>query len=213
MASLSQLKSMDRGKGTDLQPLEAGREVPTDEDLLLLRRWVNDMYLRPETWAKVAETFRAENSVQLQDFLLPEVAAEVVVALEAADEREGLGRGRIPGYRAGSGPEGEGVAGGRWEMVGPPHMQRYLRFERGTERGGGGIGALLSRIREELFHSGACARLLGALTDLEATAIRSEVMNEPPLGSHELPASSSPLISVEKTASMAYSHLQGATHS
>ena len=124
--------------------------------------------------------FREENSVQLQDFLLPDIATRVVDALSLADEASKLGQGRIPEYTAGVEASQEHDSDCcKWEMVGPPHMQRYLRLKqgKGETTSGDAMGDILGNLRHELFQSVACARLLGALTDLEPKAMRSEVCN------------------------------------
>jgi hypothetical protein len=141
----------------------------------LLRRWVNSTYLKPETWSNVAAMFREENSVQLQDFLLPEISTSVLDALGRADEVSKLGHGRVPDYRAGTEESG-------WEIIGPPHMQRYLRLRQDKDSvgctGGSGLGDILGMLQQELFGSIAFARLLGSLTDLEPKAVRSEVCKQ-----------------------------------
>lgn len=76
----------------------------------------------------------------------------------AADEAEQLGKCRIPAYDAG--------IGDGWRPVGPCHKQRYLRYEgtaevaEGTAEGRGAAGALLARLRSQLFATGPFARLL-----------------------------------------------------
>ena len=139
---------------------------------------MNATYLKPETWSKVAAMFREENSVQLQDFLLPDIATRVVDALSLTDKASKLGQGRIPEYRAGVEANQEHDSS-KWEIVGPPHMQRYLRLTqgKGETTSGDTMGDILGNLRHELFQSVACARLLGALTDLEPKAMRSEVRN------------------------------------
>eukprot|EP00192_Tetraselmis_astigmatica_P003656 CAMPEP_0117653098 /NCGR_PEP_ID=MMETSP0804-20121206/3004_1 /TAXON_ID=1074897 /ORGANISM="Tetraselmis astigmatica, Strain CCMP880" /LENGTH=580 /DNA_ID=CAMNT_0005459239 /DNA_START=84 /DNA_END=1826 /DNA_ORIENTATION=+ len=179
MASLSQLKSMAKGKPAELLPVKAGRESPTPEDVEFLSQWINATYLKPETWAQVAATFRQENSVQLQGFLKPDISERIVSGIQTADASDHLGRGMVPRYDA-----GVGAAAGCscWEVVGPPHMQRFLRYKAAAadtvapgDDGEGGVGKILHDIQGKLFGSAACARLLGALADLEPKAVRSEV--------------------------------------
>ena len=103
------------------------------EDLELLKRWVNPAYLSPQAWSKIQSKFEADGSVQLQNFLLKEVAKEVLGACNTADAAAGRTAGQIPAYEMGTGEgelpwvaggwgkEGEGRGekigrvGGRWE--------------------------------------------------------------------------------------------------
>jgi len=132
-------------------------------------------------WEKVAATFREENSVQLQGFLRDDVVAALLQHCQAADKTDRLGRGAVPDYQAGIGPEAGG-AGPAWQVVGPPHMRRYLTCSASppTEgppepAAGSSAASMLGAIRTCLFESPAAGRLLGALTDLQCTAVRSEV--------------------------------------
>lgn len=112
-------------------------------------------------WGAVRAKFQEDGSVQLQNFLSKDWAAQVAAAVAAADEADALGRGRVPAYDA-------GMAGG-WQAVGPCHKQRYLRYAPGAAAEGqdgadgsaqAAAGGALQQIREELFGSAAFARLL-----------------------------------------------------
>lgn len=143
---------------------------------------MNPTYLKPETWAKVSATFREENSVQLQDFLRGDIVAALTQHCQAADAADGLGRGAVPRYEAGIGPEAPGGGKPAWRVLGPPHMRRYLTCSAPPAPGaaadpaaGSSAAEMLSAIRSQLFETAAAGRLLGALTDLQPTAVRSEV--------------------------------------
>jgi hypothetical protein len=56
----------------------------------------------------------ADGSVQLKQFLRPEVAAAIAAAAKAQDAAEGVGGGKIPSFTAGYGPGVLWVDGGWW---------------------------------------------------------------------------------------------------
>jgi len=76
----------------------------SESDLALLTRWLNPAYLKPESWSKVASAMEADGSVQLKQFLKPQVAAAIAAAARAQDKTEGVGGGKIPDFKAGYGP-------------------------------------------------------------------------------------------------------------
>ena len=94
---------------------------PDAEDLRYLARWVNPEYLDPENVLKIREKMEEDSSVQMREFLLPEIAAALRMATRREDEAEKLGGGRVPKRSAG--------VGGGWAAVGPTHKQRFLRYE------------------------------------------------------------------------------------
>ena len=87
------------------------------------------------------------------------------------DSKDGLGAGKVPAYEA-------GVRDG-WEPVGPPHKQRFMRYAGeaapSPSEVGSSCGALLRRVQEELFASGAFMRLLRCFTTLTMVGQRGEV--------------------------------------
>lgn len=50
---------------------------------------------------QIQKKFEADGSVQLQRFLTPAVADPILTACAAADEAQGMGRGRMPPHAAG----------------------------------------------------------------------------------------------------------------
>ena len=96
---------------------------PDADDLKYLARWVNPEYLDPENVLKIREKMEEDSSVQMREFLLPEIAAALRAATRREDEAEKLGGGRVPNRAAG--------VGGGWAAVGPTHKQRFLRYEGG----------------------------------------------------------------------------------
>jgi hypothetical protein len=81
-------------------------------DLEFLKRWINPAYLAPEAWSKIQSKFEADGSVQLQNFLLKEVADVVLGACTAADAVAGREAGQIPAFDMGTGEGEEGGGGG-----------------------------------------------------------------------------------------------------
>ena len=94
---------------------------PDADDLKYLARWVNPEYLNPENVLKIREKIEEDSSVQMREFLLPEIAAALRAAMRREDEAEKLGGGRVPARSAG--------VGGGWAAVGPTHKQRFLRYD------------------------------------------------------------------------------------
>ena len=94
---------------------------PDADDLKYLARWVNPEYLNPENVLKIREKMEQDSSVQMREFLLPEIAAALRAAMRREDEAEKLGGGRVPARSAG--------VGGGWAAVGPTHKQRFLRYD------------------------------------------------------------------------------------
>lgn len=73
----------------------------------------------------------------------------------AEDAAARLGGGQLPQHSAG--------VGSGWAAVGPPHKQRYLAYQGGPTGEPGAsssCGALLQRLKDELFQAPAFARLL-----------------------------------------------------
>ncbi|WIA40768.1 hypothetical protein OEZ86_004448 [Tetradesmus obliquus] len=172
-ASLQQLQ-MKAGEDQIQQHAEFGGNDTsgplTDEDLQLLRSWVNPAYLKQESWAKIQGKMEADGSVQLQKFLLPEVAEQILQAAVAQDAAEGVGSGKIPSFTTGYSED--------WQAVGPPHKQRYLSYRGQPQQPGttaAAAGGLLAAAKAALFESGAFARLLKAMIDVEILKHAGEV--------------------------------------
>lgn len=186
-AANASLQQLQRGADaqTDYQPFRgcAAGSTPcaagggegdelSDQDMALLLKFVNPVYLSDQSWSAVLPKFREDGSVQLQGFLKSSVAAKVREGLTAADERDGLGKGRVPGYEAGT-RDG-------WVAVGPPHKQRYLQYDGAVPpdfaaaAGSGDVGGALAFLRDNLFKSPAFGRLLQKLTSLHMVGVAGE---------------------------------------
>eukprot|EP00775_Hariotina_reticulata_P007350 gene7350-7561_t len=73
----------------------------SEDDLSLLRQWVNPAYLKPEAWLKIQSKMEGDGSVQLQKFLVEDVAQQVLAAVVAQDKAEEVGDGKIPAFTTG----------------------------------------------------------------------------------------------------------------
>ncbi|EEH57846.1 uncharacterized protein MICPUCDRAFT_2294, partial [Micromonas pusilla CCMP1545] len=144
---------------------------PDEDDLAYLSRWVNPEYLVPENVARIRAKMEEDSSVQMREFLKPELANAIRAATRAEDARDALGRGAIPARTAG--------VGKGWRAIGPTHKQRFLRFDDDDDDAGApdeaGAGALLRKLRADVFASEAFARLLTALTGWRPTAHKGDV--------------------------------------
>ena len=153
---------------------------PDEDDLRHLARWVNPEYLDPANVAQIREKMEEDSSVQLREFLLPDIAANLREATRREDATSALGDGRVPDRAAG--------LGGGWRAVGPTHKQRYAVYDgpaakpreadakgKAVEGASESAGALLRDVRDGLFSSESFARLLTALTGLRPTAHKGEI--------------------------------------
>ena len=82
----------------------------TSEDIDYLSLWINPAYLKASSWDKIRKRFEHEGSMQLYDFLLPEIAQRVIRAAVKEDKDDGLGCGAVPCYDAGT--------DNQWKLIG-----------------------------------------------------------------------------------------------
>ena len=181
----------DRDEDAEARSLRLASLAPTERDLSHLARYVSAAYLVPQAWNAVRRKFEEDGSVQLHGFLRPGLARALALATKRADDRDGLGRGggeEGPNPRP---PPADYLVGARegWTAVGPPHKQRYLRFEGGaaTEEELKEVsassaaaetrnpGPLLSALRRDLFSSLPFFRLLKQLTTITQLGAAGEV--------------------------------------
>ena len=182
------------GAGSDSEDSEP--LGPDAADLAYLARFVNAEYLDPANVAQIREKMEEDSSVQMREFLRPEVAARLRFVTRREDAAAGLGDGKVPRRTAG--------VGGGWRVVGPTHKQRYAAYDgaglpegvsiaaeggvddpkgKGVERDPKGddvsadvsAGAALREVKETLLASEPFARLLTALTGLRPTAHKGEI--------------------------------------
>lgn len=138
--------------------------------------------------------FALEGSVQLQKFLCTERCHRLTALLAARDKTE-FGADKWPAIRpkpkytdglssaSAADVEVATIGGDGWNVVGPAHMQRYLRFglshNVATEQGARQdrpcqAGTELATIKDELFGSVSFARLMYAMTGLRPVGMTAE---------------------------------------
>ncbi|CAE8601995.1 unnamed protein product, partial [Polarella glacialis] len=109
-------------------------------------------------------------------FLRPEVAARLSTSLEEVDAADGF----APGAEEAAVPQYSAGATDGWELLGPPHLRRYLRYSGKAEAElheassssslHGRLGNGLQVLAEDLFASRSFRRWLQACTGLEPRA-------------------------------------------
>jgi Rps23 Pro-64 3,4-dihydroxylase Tpa1-like proline 4-hydroxylase len=160
----------------------------TADDLKLLKKWLNPVYLEAKGMESIQERFISDSHIQLFDFLHEKIATKLRKWTKALDKVQKVGKSELPMH-------GVGMRGA-WEAVGPTHKQRYLscansgdsaktseQRKRKDETGGGGGGTqeegeleeLLSRLAGELFGSSAFGRYLEHVSGLCLQAFHAEV--------------------------------------
>ncbi|KAM0749535.1 hypothetical protein T439DRAFT_315803 [Meredithblackwellia eburnea MCA 4105] len=150
---------------------------PTASETELLTALLNPSYLSPKTLSHLRPQFVETSQLVLGEFLKKDVADELEALIRAKDAacEEGR-RGVVVGGRVTNSvpkqDEGENVEAG-WEIVGPPHIQRFLSYAppspSSTSTTPDRLSDLLSSI-SALLVSPAFRSLLASLTSLLPTA-------------------------------------------
>ncbi|GAA6058003.1 hypothetical protein JCM3770_006640 [Rhodotorula araucariae] len=151
--------------------------IPSATELAYLAPLVNPAYLTPKVASHLRTSFCESSHLVLADFLAPALASELEALIRAQDAALENGRrgvvvggsrvNKVPAHSTGEDP----AAG--WEVVGPPHLQRYLSLTSPAPAGAGAGAdrlAVLLRQVHALFTSPAFAALLASLTSLLPTA-------------------------------------------
>merc|ERR1712232_527492 len=145
-----------------------GEEL-TPQDVEFLGRWIAPEYLGQAQVEEVAVRFVDASYAVLTHFLRADVFTRLAEGLRQVDATIG-----VTGKGAESGPidYNAGAVGG-WDLVGPPHLQRYLRFtDAQTETANTydssekTLGVGMREIADTLFRSVAFKRWLKASTRL-----------------------------------------------
>jgi len=184
-ATLSRLKSMDKGEDTEggFEPLDSSLEMKTPEsaggdscsennslskdDLAFLSRYINAAYLTEKSMVEICNRFEEESSVQLRHFLLDEWNAKINGAFVKEDIRDKLGNNEpVLDYHIGTNEE--------WKAVGPAHKQRFLQYESKEQKSLdasndpnlNNAGEYLDHLRKTVFQSGTFGRWLGRISSL-----------------------------------------------
>ncbi|KAJ2690382.1 putative component of NuA3 histone acetyltransferase complex [Coemansia spiralis] len=153
----------------------------SDEDRVLLAKYINPDYLSEKIMGQVAEKFADDSHIQLAAFLNAETAAVLGAFLKQVDRLDAMDGIDIP-------PHGTGERG-RWHAFGPPVIRRYMRLD-GPAMANAAEGStqegivsdaeshateLLAALRDDLFASGAYARWLSSITTLALSGCRGMV--------------------------------------
>eukprot|EP01147_Barroeca_monosierra_P008427 gene8427-10216_t len=93
----------------------------SEDDIIFLSSFINETYLKADALSAIGKEFEASSSVQLQTFLRSDLAAHIMKEIIEIDEQDGLASEKLPKDNA-------GIRSG-WVVVGPAHMQRYLKFD------------------------------------------------------------------------------------
>jgi len=136
-------------------------------DILFLSNWVSAEYLNRANIIAIRKNFRMEKCVQLRDFLKPELSKKI------DDLLFGKMRQRTSNLEANKRDSRN------WKVVGPPHMQRYLKLENNEKyyRNDVEFCALASSLEANVFKSDAYNRWLFAVTDQAAYESKSTIRN------------------------------------
>eukprot|EP01064_Diplonema_japonicum_P036150 TRINITY_DN8038_c3_g1_i1.p1 TRINITY_DN8038_c3_g1~~TRINITY_DN8038_c3_g1_i1.p1 ORF type:complete len:543 (+),score=191.14 TRINITY_DN8038_c3_g1_i1:47-1675(+) len=161
LAMLKDLKKEPTVFGPLKEPIpEGGLDSLTKKDIAFLEKYVNEEYMKPESWEKIRKKFAEDGSVQLMSFLKKELAVEVLGECMALDEKDGVGSDKfMKEYDAGV---KEGVV-----LVGSPVTQRYLKYEGGKTK--------IEEVRNNVMKSAAFTRLVAVLTGLRPLGEVGEV--------------------------------------
>ncbi|KAG8470349.1 hypothetical protein KFE25_008770 [Diacronema lutheri] len=163
-------------------------QLLTGPERRLLERWLNPTYLEPKALAKIQAQFATHSCMQLRGFLRDDVAGRIAELTRAADASDAIGTAPPDELFARlCGKHDLGVRDG-WHVVGPPHMQRFLRYDhpphagrtsgaRASEplAGESDVGNALAQLRATLVTSPAFQKYLLALTQLRTVGARSAI--------------------------------------
>jgi hypothetical protein len=179
-----------------------GPELDEDEklsaaDIKKLKNYLNPAYLKKAYMEDVNQQFCDSSSLLLNDFLRRDLAEAITKGCILSDYGENIG-GRRPQLDHTVGISQVSTDG--WKLVGPPHKQRYLRFESTStssvppinrersenvvlsqEKSGSagdsgmGVGQKLCSILTDLFCSKEFVKYLRIVTSLRPIGVKGEV--------------------------------------
>lgn len=175
-------------------PPESPLESLSAAERALLQRWLNPTYLEPEAVAKIQARFATHSCMQLRGFLCDDVAARIGELTRACDLAAGVGgTPRAQLFERLCSRHDLGAREG-WRKVGPPHMQRFLRYDAQAAAAGGEgeagasaaegepraaaegqAGEALAQFDARLARSSAFQKYLLALTQLRTVGARAAV--------------------------------------
>jgi hypothetical protein len=111
LSSLEQLTSIKEDKMWSFSPLPPSSPTDydfTEDDLLFLSKWINEVYLTPDVVEQMHEAMTEESLLELPDFLAPEIAKSLHSHLSKQDTSSSTANEQQD-----------------WQVAGPPHKQRF----------------------------------------------------------------------------------------
>eukprot|EP00039_Didymoeca_costata_P033108 m.40734 g.40734 ORF g.40734 m.40734 type:complete len:532 (-) comp9701_c0_seq2:1017-2612(-) len=164
-ASLSQLKANSES-ALEFQTLSIPKSNIgefTPEELKYLEDFINPTYLKSSAIGDICKEFEEDSCIKLHKFLHEDVADKITKACMKADTEDSLGNG-VPDRLAGTTRKD-------WELVGPPHMQRYQKLKNEpSEEPGSVLGSI-----QTLMRSIAFAKLMNKFTTLLPVGVTTEI--------------------------------------
>ncbi|GAA5946639.1 hypothetical protein JCM3765_000329 [Sporobolomyces pararoseus] len=144
--------------------------IPSSSDLAYLSKYLNSAYTSPKIINHLRSQFVETSHLVLSDFLSPIIANELESLIKAKDLEVEKGRRgvEVNGQKVNLIPPhstGESLEQG-WQVVGPPHLQRYLSLSSTAPSTASERLEVMLREIQELFISNAFAALLACLTSL-----------------------------------------------
>jgi prolyl 3-hydroxylase /prolyl 3,4-dihydroxylase len=186
-ATLSQLKALrdngnsvddgfhdyvDRHTATSLKDRgDSAGDALSQRDVDYLATYLDPTYLQPPALKEMRERFDETSSLQLRGLFLPQHVEPLSAALSEADREVTVPIDDDQLYQRG--------VDANWTIQGPPHMQRYLRYNSssGTASSASPLyssGKMLSEM-QQVMESPAFARFLERVTGLEPIGHRGEI--------------------------------------
>ncbi|ORY77590.1 Oxoglutarate and iron-dependent oxygenase degradation C-term-domain-containing protein [Leucosporidium creatinivorum] len=151
--------------------------IPSAEDLKVLSPYINPQYFSASILSQLRPQFIETSQLLLGSFLLPSIANELEGLIREADAEAEKGRRNqvIPkGERTVNlvTPQDAGEGKG-WEIVGPPHIQRFCALS-STTSASSRLATLLNTLHD-LIRTPAFRTLLTSLTSLLCIGYTSHV--------------------------------------
>ena len=104
-----------------LLPYNDDGDIIAEHDLIVLKKYLNPVYLKQGAINSVGNIFDSENSVQLHSFLNKQVESVLENALSQLDNE------LLPGIQK----HDTGIPL-KWQVRGPPHIMRYVKMDSST---------------------------------------------------------------------------------
>jgi prolyl 3-hydroxylase /prolyl 3,4-dihydroxylase len=199
-ASLSQLKALHEASDpyTALTGVVVENDCSDDndenfqmseEDICILRQYINPTYLKSDSMKKINEEFCKDSHIRLFDFIdsgskMIDLNAMANTMKDEASMPDMLGQGQSAlVYDMGMRDDDKAGDGkGNFDLIGPPHMRRYLR---GTSNSASEsepkkdyiatMSHYLNKMRSNLIQSEAFTRYLQKITSLTPTGRKDEI--------------------------------------